>query len=98
MPAFLLDARALVKRYASKIGSAVVDYLFAHTARDRLMCLMLGATAGAAALVRKRNGGRITPTVFAAMVRLRTEVLTAGDILKLPADHALINTALPNVG
>src|SRR5438128_3039969 len=96
MPAFLLDANALVKRYANETGSAVIDYLFAHTARNRLMCLMLGAAEVAAALVRKRNGGLITPTVFAAaMARLRTEVLTAGDFLKLPADNALINTALP---
>jgi predicted nucleic acid-binding protein len=57
MPAFLLDASALVKRYANETGSAVVDYLFAHTARDRLMCLMLGAAEVAAALVRKPNGG-----------------------------------------
>ena len=96
MHAFLLDASALVKRYANETGAVVVDHLFAHATRDRLMCLMLGAAEVAAALVRKRNGGFITPTVFsAAMARLRTEVLTAEDLVKLPADNALITTAIP---
>ena len=95
MHVFLLDASALVKRYANEIGAAVVDYLFAKATRDRLMCLMVGVAEVVAALVRKRNGGIITPAVFsAAMVRLRTEVLTAGDLVKLPADNALISMAI----
>ena len=96
MHAFLPDASALVKRYAHETGAAVVEYLFTHTTPDRLMCLMLGVAEVAAALVRKRNGGLITPAVFAAaMAQLRTEVLTAENLIKLPADNALITTAIP---
>src|SRR5262245_30643899 len=96
MNRFLLDASALVKRYGPETGSPVVDHRFASATRDRLLCLMLGAAEVAAALVRKRNGGQITPAVFAmAMLRLRAEVLDAADFGKLPTDNALISASLP---
>src|SRR5262249_945605 len=70
------EGRGVVKRYGLEPGAALVDHLFARAARDRLMCLMLGAAEVVAALARKRNGGRITPAVFAsALVQLRAEVL-----------------------
>jgi predicted nucleic acid-binding protein len=64
--AFLLDASALVKRYAPETGSAIIDYLITKATRGRLLCLMLGVAEVVAALVRKRNGGVITPAIFAA--------------------------------
>jgi predicted nucleic acid-binding protein len=94
--AFLFDASALVKRYAPEVGAAVVDYLFAQAGRGRLLCLMLGVAEVSAALVRKRNSGSITSPMFAAaMTQLRMEVLMAADFIKLPADNALIATAIP---
>jgi predicted nucleic acid-binding protein len=95
MNSFLLDASVLVKRYAPEAGAAVVDYLFANAACERLMCLMLGAAEVAAAMARKRNGGLITPTVFSAgMTQLRTEVLDVANFTKLPSDNALINSSI----
>jgi len=93
---FLLDASALVKRNSAEAGAVLVDHLFAQVNRDRLACLMLGAAEVAAALVRKRNGGIITPAVFtAAMTKLRTEVLDAVDFVKLPSDNTLIDASIP---
>jgi hypothetical protein len=60
------------------------------------MCLMLGAAEVAAALVRKRNGNRITPAMFAAsMTQLRSEAIDAAAVTILPADNPLINRSVP---
>lgn len=96
MNSFLLDASAMAKRYTNEVGATAVDYLFANAARTRLVCLMLGAAEVAAVLARKRNGGLITAPAFAAaMTQLRAELLDAADFAKLPADNALINSAIP---
>ncbi|HKI34937.1 MAG TPA: hypothetical protein VKA46_23980 [Gemmataceae bacterium] len=73
-----------------------MDQLFTRVARDRLTCLMLGAAEVAAALVRKRNGGVISPADFSAAMRdLRAEVLDAADFAKPPSDDVLINASVP---
>src|SRR5947209_8219953 len=96
MNSFLCDASALVKRYAPETGSPLVDHLFTQVSRDRLLCLMLGAAEAVAALVRKRNRGLLTHALCgAAILRLRAEVLDAGDFVKLPSPNPLINLALP---
>jgi predicted nucleic acid-binding protein len=96
MNQFLIDASALGKHYVPERGTILMHHLFARVARDRLACLMLGAAEVVAALVRKRNGGLITPAAFAvAMAQLRVEVLNAPDFTKLPADNATINASLP---
>ncbi len=98
MHSFLLDASALVKRYALETGATLVDHLFAHTSRTRLMCLMLGTVEVIAALVRKRNAGILTPVTFtAAMIQFRSEVLDAVSFAKLASDNALIYAAIPLV-
>jgi predicted nucleic acid-binding protein len=95
MNRFLMDASALVKHYVPERGSALLHHLFARVAGDRLSCLMLGAAEVVAALVRKRNGGLITPATFAAaMAQLRVEVLNAADFTKLAADNPTINASL----
>jgi uncharacterized protein len=96
MNRFLLDASALVKRYAPERGSAAVDHLFARAGPQRLACLMLGAAETLAGLVRKRNSGALSPAVFsAALARLKVEVFQAAAFSKLSADNALIERALP---
>jgi hypothetical protein len=93
---FLCDASALVKRYYSEAGSALVDHLFARAARERLSCLMLGAAEVAAAPVRKRNGGQITTAELAtAMKHLHAEGLNAADFAKLPSDNPFIDASIP---
>jgi predicted nucleic acid-binding protein len=93
---FLFDGSALVKRYFTEPGKALMDRLFAVAARDRFLCLMLGGAEVAAALVRKRNAGAISSASFAvAMANLRTEVLDAIDLLKPVADNPLIDKSIP---
>jgi predicted nucleic acid-binding protein len=95
MRLFLLDASALVKRYAVEIGTPLLNHLFAQASATRLMCLTLGVAEVAAALARKRNRGDITPSAYAlAMGALYSEVLRGGKV-KLPADDHLILRSLP---
>jgi predicted nucleic acid-binding protein len=96
MHRFVLDASALVKRYATEVGTPLLNHLFHRAGRPRLACPMLGAAEVAATLVRKRNRGDLTPTVFtAAMLAFQSEVLNAADFLKLSADNALILRSIP---
>lgn len=93
---FLFDGSALVKRYAVEPGKPLVDRIFATASRDRLFCLMIGGAEAAAALVRKRNGGVMSPASFAtAMTELRAEVLNAPDLLKPESDNRLISASIP---
>jgi predicted nucleic acid-binding protein len=95
MNSFVLDASGLVKRYSAEAGAALVDHLFMRATAARLMCLMLGAAEVAAALVRKRNGGIISPAIYAAaMTQFRYEVLDASGFVKLPADNTLIYASI----
>jgi predicted nucleic acid-binding protein len=96
MNRFLLDASALVKPYAPERGTPLMQHLFTRAARDRLTCLLLGAAEVVAALVRKRNSGRISPAAFvAAMNQLHADVIRAADFQKLSATDALIDGSLP---
>jgi predicted nucleic acid-binding protein len=96
MNSFLLDASALSKRYVGEAGTAMVDYLFSHATRERLMCLMLGVAEVASILTRKRNGGVITPHLFSlAMTQMRVELMEAADFVKLPVDNPLISSSIP---
>ncbi len=91
MNAFLFDGSALVKRYSNEPGTALVNHLFARAPRTRLSCLMLGAAEVAAALVRKRNQGILTPAEYlTAAGELKAEVLDPVDFSKVPSDNALI--------
>jgi predicted nucleic acid-binding protein len=96
MRLFLLDASALVKRYAVEIGTPLLNHLFAQATPARLLCLTLGVAEVAAALVRKRNRGDLSATAYAlAMAALRTEVLSPGGVVLLPAyDHLILRSLL----
>jgi predicted nucleic acid-binding protein len=91
MNVFLFDGSALVQRYSNEPGTALVNHLFARAPRTRLCCLMLGAAEVAAALVRKRNQGILTPAEYlTAAGELKAEVLDPVDFSKLTSDNALI--------
>jgi predicted nucleic acid-binding protein len=93
---FLLDASALVKRYDLEQGTPLVEHLFNVVARERLCCLMLGAAEVAAALVRKRNRGMLSPSMFvAAITRFSLEILRAFNFQKLPCDNSRIEASIP---
>lgn len=95
---FLLDDRALLKRYALESGTELIDHLFRQVARGRLACLLLSVADVLAALVRRRRSGRLTPVLFqGALIHLRAELLQATELVRFPADNDLILAALPLV-
>jgi hypothetical protein len=93
---FFLDASALAKRYSLESGADRVDQLFQMVPLDRLLCLMLGAAEVVSVLVRRRNGGLLTPAAFAqGMANLKAEVVDAEDFNALPLANDLVIAALP---
>jgi predicted nucleic acid-binding protein len=99
MRLFLLDASALVKRYAIESGTPLLNHLFAQVVPARLLCLTLGVAEVAATLARKRNRGDLTSTAYAlAMGALRSEVLLPSGLVKLAADDHLILRYLAAAG
>jgi predicted nucleic acid-binding protein len=95
MNVFLLDASALVKRYAVEKGSPLMHHLFGQAAPTRLSCLMLGAAEVFASLVRRRNDGRLSlPHFTLASGAFLSEVLKAHNFTKHPAANPLIERAI----
>jgi predicted nucleic acid-binding protein len=95
---FLFDERVLLKRYALEPGTELIDHLFRQVSADRLACLMWSVAEVLAALVRRRRSGRLSAVLFqGALLHLRTELLSATDFVKWPADNALVMAALPLV-
>lgn len=93
---FYLDASALGKRYVPELGTALVSHLFANAAPDRLLVFNVGVAEAVSILVRRRNGGRISAAVFAqAVTDLGTEVVNEPRLRKIPAENALVTSALP---
>lgn len=96
MNIFGFDASALAKRFCLETGADRVDYLFDQVKRDRLLCLMLGVAEVVSVLVRRRNGGLLSPAIFTqGMSNLKAEVLDNDDFTKLTADYDFIIAALP---
>jgi predicted nucleic acid-binding protein len=96
MNSFFLDASALSKRYSLEVGAVLIDHLFNRVARDRLMCLMLGAAEVASVLVRRRNAGRLLPARFIqGMLNLSAEIVNNPNFNALAADNDLIAAAVP---
>jgi predicted nucleic acid-binding protein len=59
-----LDASALVKRYVAEQGTPVVDHLFRRVPLARMLVTAVGTAEVVSVLVRKFNGGRLTPATY----------------------------------
>jgi predicted nucleic acid-binding protein len=93
---FYLDASALAKRYAREAGSSAINHLFARLAPDRMIVFGVGVAEVFSILVRKRNGGQITPAACAqALIDFDAEITRQARIQKIIADIGLITAALP---
>jgi predicted nucleic acid-binding protein len=80
----LWDASALAKRYTPEIGSDTVDAVFDAISTRQMLVPLLAYTETFALLVRKRNGGSITPRSFrSAVVKLQAEILLSENIRML---------------
>lgn len=72
------DASALVKRYSVEEGTELVNELFRQLPTTQMTCAMIGILEIVSVLVRKRNDGRLSPTLFSQMiVELNEEVVAS---------------------
>jgi predicted nucleic acid-binding protein len=93
---FYWDASALVKRYAPKLGTPLVNHLFVHVILDRMMCLIIGIGEVISIFVRKKNTKLITDAAFAqALVDFRAEVIDAVAFKLLSVEDALVVASYP---
>jgi predicted nucleic acid-binding protein len=93
---FYLDASALVKRYISEPGTAVINYLFQATPWPGMICLTVGMLEVISILVRKRNALSIPLAAFSqALTDFRKEVMDHPGVAKVTVRDALVNAAIP---
>jgi uncharacterized protein len=88
----LWDASALAKRFVAEIGSETVNAVFSAVPTAQMVTTIMSYSETFAALIRKYNQGRITPTAFnAALAALRNEVIDDSDfaVLGLEFDDIL---------
>ena len=72
MAAYFFDSSALVKRYATEVGTAWVMGIFRPLAANRIYVVQTTLVEVIAALTRRTRGGRLKPAATArAIVRFR---------------------------
>ncbi|MFN0107779.1 MAG: type II toxin-antitoxin system VapC family toxin [Blastocatellia bacterium] len=92
---FYLDASALAKRYASELGTPVINHLFSRVRLDRIFVLYLGVAEVTSILVRKGNAKVFTASTTAqAFLDLEAEIINQPLIQKLDAEASLVIAAL----
>src|SRR5262249_17168327 len=95
---FYVDASALGKRYVLEKGTPLVNHLFQHAPRNRLICLTLGTLEVVSILVRKVNTGLLLPAEFrTALTSLQNEVVLDLAVAKVTATDLLVSAAVPLV-
>jgi predicted nucleic acid-binding protein len=91
-----MDASALAKRYASEIGTALVDHLFANVSLDRLYVFNIGVAEVVSLLARKKNTAQLgVPAFHQALLEFGREIRSSALERKITADNALVTAALP---
>jgi predicted nucleic acid-binding protein len=96
MNSFFLDGSALAKRYVSEIGSALVDVILDTVAEPRIYLLNIGFAEVVSVLVRKKNAGGTSATVFnQALLNLEREVIGSVGKHLLSFDNSVASDALP---
>ncbi len=78
---FWLDANAIVKQYATEIGTPLINHLFTHVPLNQMFCLFDSMDETRHVFVRKKNGGIITTTEFnQAIQRFEIEFIRRADV------------------
>ncbi|MGH9855558.1 MAG: type II toxin-antitoxin system VapC family toxin [Blastocatellia bacterium] len=84
MNLFWLDASALAKRYIPEKGSPLVNHLFNRVSTSDMVCLLEGIGEVVSILVRRRNGGVITPRAYRQSVSdLHSEITNRAEVEKI---------------
>ena len=89
------DASVLIKRYSMEVGTSLVNELFRRFSIGHMACSTLGILEVVSVLVRKRNDGRISKTLFEqAMLEFRAEVIDNEEFSFTSVNDALLFSAL----
>ena len=84
---FWLDANAIVKQYATELGTPLINHLFTRVSLNRIFCLFDSMDEARSAIVRKRNRGEITIAEYnQAIQRFEVEFINRAEVEKV---HAL---------
>jgi predicted nucleic acid-binding protein len=93
---FQWDASALAKRYATEVGTPLINDFFTKASRSRMICIYICTGEVISILVRKKNGGLITQAAFAqAMADFRAEVLDDPNFRLISITDSLIDASHP---
>ena len=88
---FYFDASALAKAYVKEKGSPIVNHILEHTTFQQWRVLMLGLAETVSILVRKKNGGVISHTLFQASLQaLRDDFVDNKSAIKIETTNAFV--------
>ena len=88
------DASALVKRYSSEPGTALLNELFTLLPIEKMACSMLGILEVISILVRKRNDRRlIASALYQVLADFDAEIVANQQFHKTSVHNALLISA-----
>ncbi|MEK7728204.1 MAG: type II toxin-antitoxin system VapC family toxin [candidate division KSB1 bacterium] len=93
---FYFDASALAKAYVKEKGTPIVNHILQHTTFQQWRVLTLGLAETVSILVRKKNGGVISPNLFQASLQaLRDDFVDNNAAIKIETTNAFVLAAMP---
>jgi len=98
MPTLFWDASGLAKQYAPEIGHPTALALFAHRPTPRMATTLWGYVETYSLLLRKRNGGILSPASFAsATSALRNDMVILPKFRLLTVTDAAILAGITHI-
>ncbi len=89
------DASALSKRYASEVGTEVVNAVFDLVPREKMTCSNVGLLEVVSVLVRKRNRNELpTATLNEVLLKLYEEIVLDNDFQLIAVADSLVYRAI----
>ena len=78
---FWLDANAIVKQYATELGTPLINHLFTHVSLNRIFCLFDCMGKVRCAIAKKKNEQRTTiAAIDQAIQRFEDEFLYSDEV------------------
>lgn len=95
MQRIFFDASASIKRYSQESGTSLVNEIFSRLPKTRMTCSTLGVLEIVSTLVRKRNDGRLSRTLFEqAVIEFRAEVIDDQEFSATSVNDTLLLSSL----